>query len=194
MQKLANHAALKEWAAVVSALNSGDQIILVRKGGIADASFGVDADRFYLFPTYLHQKEKQFRSEHLHHFLSTDVAENEPDEVEISSWCEVARIYELHDLSGLGSLSDRVIFTEDTIVERYRFRADQALRVIAVRAFRLPHSVKVRNRAEYGGCRSWVSLEEEVDIDGSTPALSDVEFARRMNELEAALAPNEVNA
>ena len=46
MNKLPNHTALKEWSNVVQALGSGEQVLLIRKGGIADPSFGLDADRF----------------------------------------------------------------------------------------------------------------------------------------------------
>jgi len=48
MKKLANHTALKEWSTVIDALGRGDQVILIRKGGIADPSFGVEAVQFYL--------------------------------------------------------------------------------------------------------------------------------------------------
>ena len=36
-------------------------------------------------------------------------------------------------------------------------------------------------KPEYSGCRSWVSIDEEIDIDGSLPALSD-EDARRADQ------------
>ena len=104
MQKLANHTALKEWAAVISAVRSGDQVILVRKGGIADPAFGVEADRFYLFPTYMHQKEKQFRRAHLQHFEITDRPDTEPETVEIDTWCEVARVWRVTNLDLLRNL------------------------------------------------------------------------------------------
>ncbi|HEX7829441.1 MAG TPA: DUF1802 family protein, partial [Thermoanaerobaculia bacterium] len=50
MNKLPHHTALKEWSNVVAALAHGTQIVLIRKGGIADPTFGVEADRFYLYP------------------------------------------------------------------------------------------------------------------------------------------------
>lgn len=187
MQKLPNHTALKEWAAVISALRAGDQVVLVRKGGIADPEFGVEAERFYLFPTYLHQKEKQFRSEHLHHFTATDRAGGEPDEVTIDTWCEVAGVWRVTDLELLWKLGDRVIFTGETFEERYRFRPDQAVHVIAVKAFDLPDGVMVRNLPLYAGCRSWISVEEEIDVTGSTPAISDEVLEAKLASIESVL-------
>ncbi len=187
MQKIPNHTALKEWAAVISALRSGDQIVLVRKGGIADPEFGVEAERFYLFPTYLHQKEKQFRPEYVHHFTATDRPGGEPEEVTVDTWCEVAGVWRVTDLELLRKLGDRVIFTDETFEERYRFRPDQAVHVIAVKAFALPEGVKVRNLPLYAGCRSWISVEEEIDVTGSVPAISDALLAEKLDALERIL-------
>jgi len=51
--------AFKEWAIVVDALGRGEQIIILRKGGIAEAGgvFRVEHDRFWLYPTYAHQQQ-----------------------------------------------------------------------------------------------------------------------------------------
>ena len=80
MNKLPNHTALKEWASAIAALGRGDQVILIRKGGIADPHFGVEADRFYLYPTYFHQQQ------------------DEPSEVTITHWCEVVRTWRTTDV------------------------------------------------------------------------------------------------
>ena len=46
--------AFKEWAVAVDALTNGNQIMLVRKGGISEDSkhFTVIHDKFLLYPTY----------------------------------------------------------------------------------------------------------------------------------------------
>src|SRR5436190_16866189 len=56
-------AALKEWAVVSRALESGRQIVLLRKGGIYEAAgeFEVENREFLLFPTYLHQKRQMLK-------------------------------------------------------------------------------------------------------------------------------------
>ena len=54
----AGHAAFKEWEAIVEALGQGAQIILLRKGGIAEGRAGFQAKhpKFWLFPTRFHQQ------------------------------------------------------------------------------------------------------------------------------------------
>ena len=185
--KIANHTALKEWAAVISAIGSGDQILLLRKGGIAEPAFDVEATRFYLLPTYLHQKEKQFKPSSLDHFTRTDRGNVNPPQLPVEVWCETRKTWQVSSLEKLLKLDPFLIFTSETILERFRFRADQAVHVVAVRGFVLPSWQMVASRDEYAGCRSWVSVDEEIDTDGSTPALSDDAFGKRLREVELIL-------
>src|ERR1051326_1262404 len=138
MNKLPNHTALKEWSSVIDALGRGDQVILIRKGGIADPKFGVEAERFYLYPTFFHQQQ------------------SEPEEVTITHWCEVVRHWRGNDLETLHRLHARVAMWRETLETRYRFRPDQALHVIGVRVFSLARLRAIRVKPEYLGCRSWV--------------------------------------
>jgi hypothetical protein len=177
---------LKEWASVVSAVAAGDQVILVRKGGLADRNFGVKAASFLLNPTWLHQAENQFRTGYGHHF-SGDHRDDEA-ELELSVFCEVVRSFELRELDTMLRLRDDVIFTDATIAERYAFRPDQALHVIAVRAHRLRQTVQVENLRRYGGCKSWITFETAVDFELAGPVVPDEELERRVSDIAAKLA------
>lgn len=170
MGKLANHTALKEWSNVVAALGDGEQILLIRKGGIADPSFGVEAERFYLYPTYFHQGESESRPS-----------------VTITHWCEVVRTWRVGDVAALDRLASMVALPRETLDARYRFRPDQALYVIAVRTWRLAQPVEIRYHEAYGGCRSWISIDDEIDVDGSTPALPEETLQATIARVETLL-------
>jgi hypothetical protein len=159
MNKLPNHTALKEWADVIDALGRGEQVVLIRKGGIADPSFGVEAERFYLYPTYFHQGESEARPS-----------------VTITHWCEVVQTWSVRDRDVLQRLEPFVVMPRETLEARYNFRSDQALYVIALRTWKLAAPVEVRYRDEYGGCKSWISIDDEIDVDGSTPVLAEAEL------------------
>jgi hypothetical protein len=163
MHTLPNHTALKEWSSVVESLGRGDQVILLRKGGIADVAFSVEADRFYLYPTYFHQGETEPRSS-----------------VPITHWCEVVGTWTTRDRDGLARLAPLVAIPSETLEARYRFRPDQALHVIAVRTYVLATPVQIAFREAYGGCLSWISIDEEIDVDGSLPVLNEAELAERV--------------
>jgi hypothetical protein len=89
----------------------------------------------------------------------------------------------------LPSLESLTILDRDAIDTRYRFRPDQAINVIAVRTYTLANPVDVVMKPEYAGCRSWVSVDEEIDIDGSLPALREDEIRSRVAAIDALLAP-----
>ena len=170
--KIPNHTALKEWSSVIDALGAARQCVLIRKGGIADPKFGVEADRFYLYPTYYHQP----------------AAAEEPKSVTISHWCEAVRTWRVRDLDALHRLEQFVVMTRQTLETRYRFRPDQALHIIGVRAYALPKPVTIAVTPAYIGCRSWVSLDDEIAIDGSRPAMTAEELDKRLEAVEAMLA------
>jgi hypothetical protein len=171
LNKLPNHTALKEWSNVIEAIGRGQQVILVRKGGIADPSFGVDAPQFYLYPTYFHQGESDARPS-----------------VMITHWCEVARNWEIRDLELLYRLGPLVSMPKETLDARYRFRPNQALHVIGIRSFELASPQTIAFRDSYVGCRSWISIDDEIDIAGSRPVLSERDLQKKLDEVDSLIA------
>jgi hypothetical protein len=172
VNKLANHTSLKEWASAIEALGRGEQVILIRKGGIADPTFGVEAERFYLYPTYFHQPD----------------AAPDNGTVDITHWCEVVRTWRVRELDALFRLEPHVVFPHDTLITRYSFRADQALHILGVRTMRLAKPARIAAKPEYAGCRSWVSIDDEIDIDRSVAALSDDALREKLDAIDALLA------
>ncbi|MEA2310971.1 MAG: hypothetical protein QOE28_939, partial [Solirubrobacteraceae bacterium] len=58
--------AFKEWAVTVRALAEGEQLVTLRKGGIREPGkhFELDHDRFFLYPTFDHQRNDLVRESH----------------------------------------------------------------------------------------------------------------------------------
>jgi hypothetical protein len=50
--------------------------------------------------------------------------------------------------------------------------------VLVLRTYVLPETVELPYRNEYGGCKSWIELQEPVPVDAARPALSEEEFKR----------------
>src|SRR5271168_3292250 len=77
------NVALKEWASVVTALASGRQILLLRKGGILEQStrnrFSITHNEFVFFPTYLHQSRGELKPE-----IAFEPFATEPESVHIT--------------------------------------------------------------------------------------------------------------
>src|SRR3954447_25734012 len=106
--------ALKEWAAVCRALETGKQTILLRKGGIYESAgeFEVEHRQFLLFPTYLHQNLKMLKPE-AHAGFEPHSAE--PAKITISSAAEVTDIIELKDRKQMDALDAEHIWTPPLI-------------------------------------------------------------------------------
>lgn len=170
MKKLANHTALKEWSTVIESLGRGEQVVLIRKGGIADPKFGVEANQFYLYPTYFHQGESDHRPS-----------------VSITHWCEVVRVFTFRQIAVLHRLAAFVSIPLETLESRYRFRPDEALNVIGVRTYALPRPVAVKFQDEYAGCRSWLSIDDEIDVENSKPVLSEEALESKLDAIDSLL-------
>ena len=58
--RASSNTAFKEWAVVVDALGRGEQVLILRKGGIRESrgEFHVDHTSFWLFPTQYHEAER----------------------------------------------------------------------------------------------------------------------------------------
>ncbi|HEY7089970.1 MAG TPA: DUF1802 family protein [Tepidisphaeraceae bacterium] len=169
---------LKEWDVVRQALEMGRQTILLRKGGIYESAgeFQVEHERFLLFPTFLHQSLKMLKPE-AHSGFQQHAAE--PAKITLSSFATVSDIFELKQRRQMDALDSEQIWTPPLIDMRFNYRPENPLYLVVVRAYRLKHPVTVENTPAYAGCKSWVPLEQAVDVSGAAPALDDASFARR---------------
>lgn len=185
------NVALKEWDLVISELLAGEQVILLRKGGILEAEnqFELEHRRFLFYPTFIHQDPRMvkpaFRGR-----IRTLAAE--PEAIAIRGYGEVAGIFEVPMPEKVGreklaSLEDLHIWDQPLIDMRFAYRAEKPLYVVAIRAFILPRQMRIASTLAYAGCKSWVPLEEEVDVSGATVALAEDKMAGILERLSRTL-------
>ena len=181
--------ALKEWAVAVKALSKGEQILILRKGGIhrEDKEFRVVHPEFLLYPTYEHQRPELVQpTSHLD--LERTLAENQnPKLIEFSYWCKVTDKFEVSELDVLDRIAPHHIWTSDYASKRLNWRPKQPLTIALLRMYSMEHPQSLRVLDEYGGCKSWVELEEEVQLGELTPVLSDEEYESKAKVIRQAL-------
>lgn len=175
--------ALKEWAVVQRALLEGHQLILLRKGGIAEETgdFDLKARQFLLYPTYEHETE---RKGDLQPCFEQWLREEEgrkppPHEVRFEAAAEVTDVIRVDDRSRLLKLAPQHIWSTQFIFGRYDWEPYKPVFVLLLRAYHLAEPRVLPVRREYGGCRSWITLDEPISTEGAIPALSDDTFERR---------------
>ena len=150
--------AFKEWAVVVEAIGSGRQIVILRKGGIAEGvgGFKAEHDRFWLFPTRFHQQAKGVIDSEAVLFGRTSFPAE--DVLSVEYVCEVAAVKQLNTLELANRLKGQHIWRDTVISERFDWGRDLGIYAMAVRVRRLPEPVKMPMLESYGGCKSWVEF------------------------------------
>ncbi len=183
--------AFKEWAVVVDALMHGGQIVIVRKGGLREGKggFQVEHPEFLLFPTLFHQQREsvipaaQSRYDSLApHFPAADI-------LRIEGFAKVVEWRRLSSLQDVQRLRGQHIWREDVLAERFDWGREKQVHALAVRVFRLDTILKLPMQPGYGGCKSWVELETEIDVKKAHPVLDETAFAGKLKEFDAALPP-----
>src|SRR4051794_37265560 len=169
------NVALKEWATVCAALESGRQMILLRKGGIYEAAgeFELENRRFVLFPTYLHQNLKMLKPEAHDGFEARSA---EPDQIVLSSAGEVTDILQIKSRAQMDALDAEHVWAPPLIDMRFNYKPDNPLYLLLVRTYRLPQSTTVENTPAYAGCKSWVPLERPIPASGATAVIADGDY------------------
>jgi hypothetical protein len=179
--------AFKEWAVVVDALGRGEQIIILRKGGLREGrgGFQVEHSEFFLFPTLFHQQRDAVLPEARRRFdeLAPRFA---ADVLRIEYFARVVTWQRLESLADAESLRGQHIWREAVIADRFEWGRSRQIHAMAVRVFRLPGIVELPMLPEYGGCKSWVELAREISAEGARPVLDDEAFAEKLARFETA--------
>lgn len=198
--------ALKEWATICQALESGRQTILLRKGGLADAraGFEVPCRHFWLYPTHFHEASQG--TVELPQALRPAAAlpaetrpaaasPSDPAEPQSQAPCglvpihllgEVAETWQLTREEEALALAGHHAWTEATIRQRFVYRRP-GLWLLVVRVFRRQVPWQVVESAAMAGCKSWVTLPEALPTTDLAPVLDDLAFAEAVAAVHAAL-------
>jgi hypothetical protein len=181
--------AFKEWAVVCRALAEGRQGLILRKGGIAEDGgvFRPDHTRFWLFPTYLHQRPDGLKSAAA--AWLAEIQRNRPpaEVVRLTHYVEVPGAFRADRLEQVLDLDSYHVWSEPTVRQRFAYR-EHGLYVLPARVYAVPAPVEVPNRPEYDGCKTWVDLDKDVDA-AATPVMSDRAFADVLEAIHRAIHP-----
>ena len=181
--------ALKEWAITCQALAQGEQILLLRKGGIHESGkdFRVVHPEFLLYPTYEHQREDLLKptSQPALGRLLADTPKF--DSITFSHWARAEEIIEVEAQEKVEDLSPYHIWTDAYAQSRLRWKPMLPLSILLLRVYRLEQAITVPYLKEYGGCTSWVDLMPRINLGQLEPALDDAEFQRQVEAIKGSL-------
>lgn len=181
--------AFKEWAVVTDALLRGEQIIIFRKGGIAEGrgGFQPEHEQFWLFPTHFHQQRHSVIPSAQARYDALAGAWPPADRVRIEGLATLTGWRKLETLEEARKLSGQHIWREEVIASRYEWGRQAGIYVLIVRVSRLAAPVELPLSPTYAGCKSWIELEQDLPTTGAKPVLTEAEFAARVQQLHKAL-------
>jgi|SRR4051812_34597937 hypothetical protein len=184
-------AAFKEWAIVVDALGRGEQILILRKGGLSEHrdGFQIEHTEFLLFPTLFHQQRESVTEPAQQRFDQIQHGFPPPEIVRLEFVAEVAAWRRLESLSAAESLHGQHVWRSEVIADRFDWGRERNIFAIAVRVHRLPLPIELSMLPAYGGCKSWVELDHDVAVAGMTPVLEQPAFDQKLQQFFSALSP-----
>jgi hypothetical protein len=188
LQKSSN-IGLKEWSVTSGALGRGEQILMLRKGGIREDGrhFKIEHEQFLMYPGLFHEGELLLKSEHQGLLAETANADFSK-EVSFSVYCELVETIEISEEHQVRALDAFHIWSKEFPVKRFNWKPRHPLKLMIVRAYRLDAPVTVNVTDDYAGCKSWVELNDAIDLTNLAPALPDAEFTALRSSIHEALA------
>lgn len=179
------HIAFKEWAVVCDQVLQGQQVVLLRKGGIleqkAGREFQIEHDTFLLYPNTEHQSREQLKPEFHSRLDAYGPPPKVSGEIRIAGYCQVIDIVKTSEEAKLRALEGITCWTQALFDMRINYKKEKPNFAVTVRAFKLPEPVVVPYHADYAGCHSWVPLKQELPLNG-TPVLDDAAFEAKRRE------------
>jgi hypothetical protein len=181
--------ALKEWATVLEAMSRGEQLVMIRKGGLIEPGQGFElvAETFVFYPTFEHQAVSYLRPQFQAYFAEAASRRAPSGQVTFELVGVAVSSWRSADVSVIERLKDAHIYNDAFATQRLKWQPEQPLVITAVRAFRLPQPLTVAALPQYAGCKSWVNLESAIPLSGATPVMSDAEFEKRLREVKNGL-------
>ena len=181
--------ALKEWAVAVDALESGKTIVLLRKGGIREEGnqFKVAQDEILLYPTFEHQQPDLLKPEYAGKVSPVESGWH-PETVRIGAWAKITDIFMVSYEPSVKALLPYHIWNEQFVSDRLKWKHRQPVYILLLRTYKLAQPQFIPYQPEYGGCKSWIDLVEQVSIADATPVLSDAEYNKQATAIRAAIA------
>ena len=182
-------AAFKEWAVVIDALGRGEQIIILRKGGIHEGrgGFKMDQTEFWLFSTLYHQQSESVIVNAGKRFKSIAASFPPDDTLQLKYFARVADWRKLDDEEAALKLEGQHIWKDSVIRDRFSWGREESIFALAVRIYKLAKPINLPMQKEYGGCKSWIELTDEPVSNPAQPVLDDDTFKTKLDSFRKAL-------
>jgi hypothetical protein len=148
--------------------------------------FTVIHDNFLLYPTFEHQSLELLKPLYQSKIQPYQQPNVQTESVIFNTWAEVVEVIETTDHSTLQKLNDYHIWTANYAESRLRWKPNYPLSIMLLKVSKLDKPISVPYKSEYGGCKSWVELEQPLDI-ASTSVMSEQKLQDTITQIKNTL-------
>jgi hypothetical protein len=173
--KLQNNVALKEWAAVLTALEEGKQTILLKKGGIAEEGghFKPEHPEFFLYPTFEHQAPEDIKPDWRPRLAAIEKEHKDPKRIHFRLYAVAEAVEKVTDWDACRRVIPLTVLSEEAVHKRFHYGDWEGLYLFLIRVYALPVPLDLPHKPSYDGCKSWVPLETSMFTAGSLPVIPE---------------------
>src|SRR5947199_5516754 len=107
----------------------------------------------------------------------------ETEQIKRSAARVVTDIVQLSSRAQVEAVDDEHVWTPALIDMRFNYRPENPLYLLLLRAYRLHEPQTIANTPAYAGCKSWVPLDQPVDLGDALPVLDDVKYDVRRKSI-----------
>jgi hypothetical protein len=180
--------ALKEWQVAVNALEQGETILLLRKGGIRETGgkFSVQQDQVLLYPTYEHQQPELLKPDYAGLVQPVESGWH-PTEVRIGAWAKITETLAIAQADEIDRLLPFHIWNQRFVTERLQWKPKQPLYALLLQVYRLPEPYIIPYVKSYDGCKSWIELQRAIALNEGYTVMSEGEYQQQARAIREEL-------
>ena len=162
--KTQNNIALKEWAAVLKALEEGKQTILLTKTGIREegGELKPEHSEFFLYPTLGYDPSRDIKPDWRPRLPAIEKENKDPKRIHFRLYAVADRVEKVDDAEACKRLISFTTLSEEATEKLFAEGGWQGLYIIIVRVYILPVPMDLPFKATYEGFKSWVPLETSM--------------------------------
>jgi hypothetical protein len=144
----------------------------------------MDHPEFLFFPTLFHQQRESVLPIAQKRFDEIAQQFPPPEILRLEFFAKVAEWRKLDSLKDAERLRGQHFWRDEVVAERFDWGKDKNIFAMAVRVFRLPKPIQLPNLPSYGGCKSWIELEQEVTTEHAKPVLDEKAFGEKLAKFQ----------
>ncbi|MGQ0606325.1 MAG: DUF1802 family protein [Candidatus Nitrosotenuis sp.] len=173
--------ALKEWATVNRALESGEQTVILRKGGILEVASGflIESKKFLLFPTYEHQTYDNLKPQYSKYLDIAMSQKPKEGQNRITSFAEVLAESDVLSDDAIKQLSEFHIWSDSYIQTRRNWMPEKPIKAVFLKTYTVPE-FNIEQKPEFQGCKSWIDIN--ANLEAKKQVLSDSDLNTKLDK------------